>query len=308
MLLRDLGEGGLIERIRAQFQHSGVVLGIGDDTAVLDIPPGHSLLFCSDLLAEDSHFIRSLHPPDSVGYKAVAVNVSDVGAMGGVPMHFVISFAAPGNLNVEWVDGFYSGVARACREFKVSLVGGDSSTAKSIFVDVSMVGRVKAGCAVRRSGAKPGDKIFVTGMLGGSAHGLELLRKGMKDDAAVQRHLYPQPRHQFGAAMASKLHAMIDVSDGLSTDLGHILKESRVAARIYKDRLPAAPGASMLEVLDGGEEYELLLTSAEDIDGALATCIGEITPATGGEYRIVLVDGNSESVLESKGWQHFGAV
>src|SRR5215470_3252216 len=107
MLLRDLGEGGLIQRIRAQFRDSGVVLGIGDDTAVLDFPAGHSVLFCSDLLAEDSHFIRGLHPADSVGYKAVAVNVSDIGAMGGVPMHFVISLAAPGELELAWVDGFY---------------------------------------------------------------------------------------------------------------------------------------------------------------------------------------------------------
>src|SRR5678815_6098025 len=105
MLLRDLGEAGLIQRIRTQFQDSGVVLGIGDDTAVLDIPNGHSTLFCSDLLAEDTHFIRGLHPPDSVGYKAVAVNVSDVGAMGGVPMHFVISLAAPPDLDADWVDG-----------------------------------------------------------------------------------------------------------------------------------------------------------------------------------------------------------
>src|SRR4249920_3929103 len=129
MLLRELGEDGLIQRIRAQFQNSGVVLGIGDDTAILDIPEGHSVLFCSDLLAEDTHFIRGLHPADSVGYKAVAVNVSDIGAMGGVPMHFVVSLAAPGDLELEWIDGFYSGMARACREFGVSLVGGDSSMA-----------------------------------------------------------------------------------------------------------------------------------------------------------------------------------
>jgi len=305
MFLQDLGEGGLIQRIRAQFQNSGAVLGIGDDTAILDIPSGHSVLFCSDLLAEDSHFIRGLHPPDSVGYKAVAVNVSDVGAMGGVPMHFVISIAAPGNLDVEWVDGFYSGVARACREFKVSLVGGDSSNAKSIFVDVAMIGRVKSGCAVRRSGAKPGDKIYVTGVLGGSARGLELLRKGVQDDPAVQRHLYPQPRHEFGAAIASKIHAMIDVSDGLSTDLGHILTESRFSARIFKDRIPIAPGATISEALHGGEEYELILTTPDALDGPPLTCIGEITPSSGGAYRIVLVDGASESVLEPKGWQHF---
>jgi thiamine-monophosphate kinase len=304
MLLRDLGEGGLIQRIRAQFQNSGVVLGIGDDTAVLDFPEGHSVLFCSDLLAEDSHFIRGLHPADSVGYKAVAVNVSDIGAMGGVPMHFVISFAAPGDLDLGWVDGFYSGVARACREFKVTLVGGDSSTAKSIFVDVAMIGRVKIGCAVRRSGAKPGDKVYVTGALGGSARGLQLLRRGVHDDPAVQRHLYPQPRHEIGAAVVSKAHSMIDVSDGLSTDLGHILEESKVSARIYKDKIPASRGASESEVLNGGEEYELIITAAGDFDDLPLTRIGEIIPSSG-NHRIFLVDGASESVLAPKGWQHF---
>ena len=304
MLLRDLGEAGLIQRIRTQFQNSGVVLGIGDDTAVLDIPEGHSLLFCSDLLAEDSHFIRGLHPADSVGYKAVAVNVSDIGAMGGVPMHFVISFAAPGDLDLEWVDSFYNGVARACREFKVSLVGGDSSTAKSIFVDVAMVGCVKTGSAVRRSGAKIGDSIYVSGTLGGSTRGLDLLRSGIVDDPAVQRHLYPQPRHVYGERVGRVAHAMIDVSDGLSTDLGHILTESNVSARIYKDKIPAAQDVSLEQALHGGEEYELIVTLLGVIKGAPFTRIGEIIPATG-KHQILLVDGDSESVLEPRGWQHF---
>jgi thiamine-monophosphate kinase len=304
MLLRDLGEGRLIERIREQFQDSGAILGIGDDTAILNIPSGHSVLFCSDLLAEDSHFIRNLHPADSVGYKAVAVNVSDVGAMGGIPMHFVISLAAPADLDLEWVDGFYSGVARACREFEVSLVGGDSSTAKSIFVDVAMIGRVKTGSAVRRSGAKAGDGIYVTGALGGSIHGLSLLRSGVRDDPAVKRHLYPQPRHVIGAAAGTVAHAMIDISDGLSTDLGHILTESKVSARIYKDKIPAVPGATLDEILHGGEEYELIITAGTNIDGIPLTRIGEIVPSKEGD-RILLVDGSSESILEPRGWQHF---
>src|SRR5262245_49985370 len=101
MLLQDLGEGGLIERIRNRFQNSGAILGIGDDAAILEVPPGHWVIYCSDLLAEDTHFLRNVHPPDSVGYKAVAVNVSDVGAMGGVPMHFTVSLAAPPNLNLD---------------------------------------------------------------------------------------------------------------------------------------------------------------------------------------------------------------
>lgn len=219
-------------------------------------------------------------------------------------MHFVISLAAPGDLDLEWVDGFYSGVARACREFNVTLVGGDSSTAKSIFVDVAMIGRVKTGAAVLRSGAKPGDNIYVTGALGGSSRGLKLLQNGVRDDPAVQRHLFPQPRHVIGSAVASKAHSMIDVSDGLSTDLGHILAESKVSARIYKDRIPAAPGASNAEVLHGGEEYELILTSALNLDDLPLTLIGEVIPSSG-EHRILLVDGASESVLEPKGWQHF---
>jgi len=304
MLLRDLGEDGLIQRIRKQFQDYGVVLGIGDDTAVLDIPEGHSVLFCSDLLAEDSHFIRGLHPPDSIGYKAVAVNVSDIGAMGGVPMHFVISLAAPGDLELEWVEGFYNGVARACREFNVTLVGGDTSTAKSIFVDVAMVGCVRKGGAVRRSGAKPGDNIYVSGTLGASTRGLSQLRSGVRNDPAVERHLYPQPRHVNGARAGLVAHAMIDVSDGLSTDLGHILAESGVSARIYKDKVPAAPGASDAEVLHGGEEYELIVVLPGTMEDALFKRIGEIIPSKE-KHQILLVDGTIESVLEPKGWQHF---
>jgi thiamine-monophosphate kinase len=167
-----------------------------------------------------------------------------------------------------------------------------------------MVGRVKSGCAVRRSGAKPGDKIYVTGALGGSARGLQLLRRGIQDDPAVQRHLYPQPRPEIGAAVVSKAHSMIDVSDGLSTDLGHILEESKVSARIYKDKIPSAPDASAAEVLHGGEEYELILTSDSSLDELPLTQIGEIIPSSG-DHRIFLVDGATESVLEPKGWQHF---
>jgi thiamine-monophosphate kinase len=168
MRLRDLGESGLIERIRSRFQSPLLSVGIGDDAAVFDVPAGHSLVYCSDLLVENTHFLRDTHPPDSVGYKAVAVNVSDVGAMGGTPMVLAISLAAPGDLEVAWVDAFYSGIEKACKDFEVAVAGGDTSSAKSIFVDVSMIGRVVAGRAVRRSGARPGDGIYVTGSLGAS--------------------------------------------------------------------------------------------------------------------------------------------
>jgi thiamine-monophosphate kinase len=308
MLLKDLGEGELIRRIRDRFQDSRAVLGIGDDAAVFDIPTGYSAVFCSDLLAEDAHFIRNLHPPDSVGYKAVAVNVSDVGAMGGIPMHFVISLAAPGNLELAWVDGFYSGVERACRDFNVSLVGGDSSSASTIFVDVALVGRVRSGAAVRRSGAQPGDGVYVTGTLGSSLLGLDLIRRKDLSSAAVKRHLYPQPRHVIGAAVADRAHAMIDISDGLSTDLSHIVAESKVSARIDKERIPAAVDAPEQYVLHGGEEYELIIIARDlpsEMEGVPLTRIGEIIPSTM-EHQVFLTDGAVETVLRPQGWQHFG--
>jgi thiamine-monophosphate kinase len=310
--LRKVGEGALIRKIRekfAKFNDAAVPLGIGDDAAIFELPPGHSAVFCSDLVAENTHFIRNIHPPDSIGYKAVAVNVSDVGAMGGVPMYFLVSLAAPGDLDFGWIEKFYDGVERACGDFKVSLLGGDSSSSELIFADVSMIGRLPSGRAIRRSGARVGDGIYVTGTLGSSALGLELLNAGRMDDPAVKRHLYPEPRHLVGAAVADRAHAMIDVSDGLSTDLPHILEESKVSARIYKDRLPAGPGVQDLHLLHGGEEYELLITAddlPETIEGIPLTRIGEIIES-GLEHQLFLIDGTRESILSPSGWQHFRA-
>lgn len=309
MKLKDLGEGGLIRKIRERFgaQADALQVGIGDDAAVADFPPGHSVVLCSDLLSEDIHFIRNLHPPDSIGYKAVAANVSDVAAMGGTAMHFLISLAAPDDLDWLWFDGFLSGVENATRQFNVTLAGGDSSSGHYIFVDVSMLGSVPSGRAVRRSGAKVGDGIYVTGSLGSSALGLERLKAGAIDDAAVRRHLYPEARYKVGRAIRDQAHAMIDVSDGLSTDLSHILEESKVSARIYLDRLPAWPGALEHQVLHGGEEYELIVTGPElpsSIEGVRLTRIGEIIES-GVDHQAFLIDGVRESVLDPRGWQHF---
>jgi len=323
--LRDIGEGALIRKIRERFalrplpppdrsvpearrvKAGEVHAGIGDDAAVFDLPPGYSAVFCSDLLAENTHFLRNLHPPDSVGYKSIAANVSDVAAMGGIPMHFLISLAAPGDLDFSWIEGFLDGVERACRDFEISLLGGDSSSAGSIFVDVSMIGRVRSSQAIRRSGAKSGDAVYVTGRLGSSALGLRLLKTGTLDDPAVRRHLYPEPRHRIGPAVADQAHAMIDISDGLSTDLAHIVAESKVCARIYKDRLPAAPGVQEHDVLHGGEEYELIIIANDlpaMIEGIPITCVGEIIDSDL-DNQVFLIDGTQESVLLPSGWQHF---
>jgi thiamine-monophosphate kinase len=302
MRLEDLGERGLIQKIRQRFPVSSATLGIGDDAAILEMPPGHSLVFCSDLVAEGYHFLRDIHPADSIGYKAVAVNVSDVGAMGGIPMYFLVSMALPADLGTEWLDNFYDGVARACGDFDVALVGGDTSSADSIFVDVSMIGRVRQGTAVTRAGAKAGDGIYVTGILGSSASGLELLRAGEHGERAVRRHLYPQPRHKVGAAVSGAAHAMIDISDGFSTDLTHILEESRVSAEVDSAQLPAADGASQSQVLHGGEEYELIIVAPHlpaIIENVPVRRVGEIVPM--GEKPELRVDGIN---LQPGGWEH----
>jgi thiamine-monophosphate kinase len=304
--LDQLGEGGLIRKIRERFK-AAVVVPIGDDAAVFDVPANESLVFCSDLLVENRHFVRDLHPPDAVAYKSIAANVSDVGAMGGTPLHFLISLAAPGNLDVTWVDGFLDGVERACADFEVSLLGGDSSSSDEIFIDVSMIGSVPQGRAIRRSGARHGDFIYLSGTVGGSMLGLELLKAGDRGNPAVQRHLYPQPRHKVGAAVRDQVHAMIDISDGLSTDLTHILEESKVSARIYKDRLPAWPGAEDRHILHGGEEYELIM-AAPNLPNMIAdvpvTRIGEIIDSQIAN-QVFLIDGSNESALRPQGWQHF---
>jgi thiamine-monophosphate kinase len=308
--LDELGEGGLIRKIRERFKAAGVAQGreraasivvpIGDDAAVFDVPANESLVFCSDMLVENRHFIRDFHPADAIAYKSIAANVSDVGAMGGTPLHFLISLATPRDLDVAWIDGFLDGVARACKDFDISLLGGDSSSADEIFVDVSMIGSIPRSKAIRRSGARPGDFIYLSGSVGGSMLGLDRLKAGDRKDPAVLRHLYPQPQHKLGAALRDQVHAAIDISDGLSTDLTHLLEESKVSARIYKDRIPVWPGADDRHVLHGGEEYELILV-APDLP---LTRIGEIIDSEGAN-QLFLVDGTSESVLRPQGWQHF---
>ena len=309
-------EDELIDMIRKRFADTSarvgigdasVRVGIGDDAAVIDLSSGFSTLVCSDLLAENTHFRRETHPPDSVGFKAVAVNVSDIGAMGGIPDFCLLSVALPRDLERSWIDAFLDGVAAACREFEISLVGGDSSAADRVFVDVSVIGQVRRGSAVLRSGARSGNNVYITGSLGGSAMGLELLEEGRRDHPAVRRSLYPEPRHRIGSRVADRATAMIDISDGLSADLTHILEASSVSARITSESIPLHPGADVSRALHSGEEYELIVTAEDlprEIDGVSITCIGQIVPS-GEKPQILLIEGLREQVLDPKGWKHF---
>ncbi len=261
------------------------------------------------MLVEGTHFRRSTHPPESLGFKAVAINVSDMGAMGAIPAFALLSLAVPSDVNSIWTDAFLDGIANACRAFDIRLVGGDSSMAERIFIDVSVTGHVRPGKAVGRAGAQPGDGIFVTGFLGGSAQGLDLLAAGSPfDDETVRRHLYPAPRHRIGQALAPRLTAMTDVSDGFSVDLTHILEESGVSARIEPLRIPCYPGVDIDLALHGGEEYELILTGTgipDQFDDVPITRVGQITDSSA-PGQIHLATDSGDEVLIPRGWQHFG--
>ena len=301
-------EKQLIERIRRRFAELSTGIGIGDDAAVVDLPRGSSTVLCADMLVEGTHFRRSTHPAESLGFKAIAINVSDVGAMGAVPAFALLSLAVPSDLDTQWTEAFFDGIAKACEAFDIRLVGGDSSVAERIFIDVSLIGHVRPGHAVGRGGARPGDGIFVTGSLGGSARGLTLLEHGSPvDDVNVRRHLYPVPRHRLGQALAPRVTAMIDVSDGFSVDLTHILEESGVSARIEPFRIPRHPGVDIDMALHGGEDYELIVTGSgipDHFENIPITAVGQITDSSG-PHQIHLVTDAGEEILAPRGWQHF---
>jgi thiamine-monophosphate kinase len=280
-------ESEIISRLRARASvDDQVLVGIGDDAAVIKGAGGRDLLACCDLMVEGVHFRAEWTPPRLLGHKALAVNLSDIAAMGGVPKFAMLSIAAPSKISSEFIDQFFGGLFELAERSCVSIIGGDtSSSPDSFFIDVSVIGDCETGKAVTRRGAKPGDKIYVSGSLGASALGLSLLEKGLRVDqpsrrrdykTALLKHLAPEPRLSLGRAIGESglATAMIDISDGLSTDVRHILDESSCGAVIHSTAIPVAEcarqypelsgEASMRLALNGGEEYELLFTARPD--------------------------------------------
>lgn len=326
MKLREIGEFGLIGRISSRVADGdGVRIGIGDDAAAAEPTPGRWLLVTSDMLLEGIHFDLAYTDPYRLGRKSLAVNLSDVAAMGGEPRHFLLSLAVPPGLSVEFLDRFTEGMLDLAREHGITLMGGDTCRSSSgLVISVTLHGEQVPELVVRRSGASPGDLVFVTGTVGDSALGLELLRRGERQGWAVDRHLDPTPRVRAGLALAGArlCSAMIDVSDGLAADLGHILDLSGVGARLELARLPLSPSFRELAprvtpdpsllALTGGEDYELLFTvpagrSEEVVPllaemGLAATPIGEITAGSG--LSVVGPDGGETPVARG-GYNHF---
>jgi len=251
------GEDDILNRISRKAGLSrGLVLGIGDDCAIYR-PRGarEDLLFTTDLLLEDVHFRQATHPPEAAGHKALARGLSDIAAMGGTPRFCLVSLAVAASAGQRWITRFYDGLLRLAERTSTALAGGDLARASKTACDIVVCGAVPRGAALRRDGAHPGDAIYVSGRLGGSALGLE---KGK--GAAWKRHLRPEPRLGLGKFLRAQLHASaaMDLSDGLSIDLRRLARASGCEAAI--ELPPRFRGASIEQALHGGEDYELLFT------------------------------------------------
>lgn len=336
--LSGIGEFRSIDHIKSMCVMPGRgLVGIGDDAAVIKVSPGMVTLVTTDMLVEGVHFDLAYTGFEALGYKSAAVNLSDIAAMGGRPRFYLVSVALRPKMRLEELEGLYRGLESACRPFGVRLVGGDTTASAGgsvgcssgpMVISVTIIGEAYPGRAVKRSGAQAGDDIYVTGSLGDSACGLAILKArgtgGLNKDEALlaARHLKPSPRIKAGRLLGEGMmaSAMIDISDGLSSDLGHILEQSGVGAVVYKDRLPISGGLintagikkAVQYALHGGEDYELLFTARpsnrkkiavrQGEAGVSFTAIGKVTAEHGAE----LVDEKGQGrALRPSGYEHF---
>lgn len=342
-------ESEIIERISSglagrasRHKPDWLAVGIGDDAAVLrrgfSARAGRSsddLVLSCDAFLENIHFLAGVHSPDAIGYKALARATSDLAAMGAVPRFFMLSLALPASRTGAWLDGLIKGMARAAREFGMALIGGDTSQNPTVIMNLTVGGDAADGHALTRSGARPGDGIYVSGTLGTAQLGLELVLRGLHRDARWKRmldqHLHPKIQIELGRWLAGALRgrpiasAATDTSDGLSTDLTHICQASGVNARIYAEQIPVVTvpkplqrlGLNPLDLaLHGGEDYQLLFTvpAAHErripklFQGTRITKIGEILSAKSSRNKgwIELVDAErKKTLLTPSGWDSF---
>ncbi len=330
------GELALLDLIRsraAQTPLSALRLGIGDDCALLRPRPGEELAITTDLSIAGRHFRLDWHSPESIGHRTLARGLSDLAAMGARPVAAFLSLGLPRELTASsgrkpaWVERFLNGLFALAATHKAPLAGGDLAESPIAIADIVLIGAVPRGKALLRSTARPGHLLYMTGSLGGAAAGLVRLQELAEAQAADPRtpripkklealltlHLYPQPRVVQGLWLVRHglASAAIDISDGLSTDLAHLCRESGVAAEVDLAALPIHPAATLAQALDGGEDYELLFTAPrtaclpKKIAGVSITRIGRILPARRNRPTVTLLTPQGPQPLIAKGWQHF---
>jgi len=327
MLIREIGEFELIKRMLAGLSATGrpVIAGIGDDAAVLHPPKGKVQLVTTDMLVENVHFRLNTASPFQIGWRSLAVNISDIAAMGGEPTYAFISIGLSRDATVELVDEIYSGMRKVAEAYSVDIVGGDTVSAPQIVINVALLGEVEAENLLLRSGAKAGDALVVTGDLGGSDAGLNILEHNLPVEG-TEKHLTPTPRVREGRLLAKSgyVTSMIDISDGLASEVHHICQESGTGAKLCMKDIPLSHNVRRVaELIDkkphdlalyGGEDFELLFTCQPDkvpllAEGMLENCdtpltaVGQIIGMSGS---ITIEDtlGNTIS-LGSRGYDHF---
>ncbi len=333
-LVGEAAEIAILRTIRqrtSQLGGGGLRLGIGDDCALLRVKPDEEIAVTTDLSIEGRHFRLDWHAPESIGHRTLARGLSDLAAMGARPVAAFLSLGLPGELTAArgrqaaWIERFYDGFLALACDCKTPLAGGDLAESSIAVADVVLAGAVPAGRALLRSGARPGDNLYVTGTLGGAAAGLQqvatLARKRKTRPVRIPRgleemlkqHLYPQPRLAQGLWLRKRgiASGAIDISDGLSTDVMHICVESGVWAVIESAALPVAAGATLEQALHGGEDYELLFTARpavrlpKAIGGVAVTRIGHVTRMRPRTPRVLLRMAAGVEALEPRGWEHF---
>ena len=317
------GEFALIQRLTNNIHHDnhGVVQGIGDDSAVLETAPAPApyLLVTNDTMVENHHFNRHWASPKEIGFKAGESNVSDIAAMGGTPDWMVVSLSIPGDITVEWVEDFYSGLDECCRAHRITIVGGDTTQGEHIVIGITLFGHVERDTVCLRSHARMDDIIMVTGSLGASAAALALLERKLPLTPYLrEKHIMPKCRHDISNQIAPLANAMIDISDGLAPETSHICKQSVMGAELFAAKIPLHPdvesAGKQLDVdplkwaLSGGEDYELLFTitpkNAKKLKHTGIVChqIGKITSADQGTS-IILSNGERRPL--PSGYNHF---
>ncbi len=335
MNLKQIGEFGFIDKIRpgCLIRPANIVKAIGDDAAAFETQPGQLALITTDLLVERVHFLRETISGFDLGHKCLAVNLSDIAAMGGEAREAFVSIAIPADCPLEYLQALYDGMKQLAAEFKVNILGGDTTSSKAdLIINVAVYGTVAADELLGRDTARPGDIIFSTGYLGDSRAGLHLILNKIAADSAplkslYQAHVRPAPQLREGRFLAGRagVHAVIDTSDGLSSDLGHIAKQSRVGATLQADSLPISGALQVFcrrfyfdpveFALAGGEDYTLLCTAAAGQAAALEKDfqskfkrplfrIGRINAS--GRLEMALPDGQVNPITPS-GWDHFKA-
>lgn len=314
------GEFGFIDYINAVFPVPDGTVGIGDDCAVLPAGEGE-LLFSTDLLMEGVHFLRSESSPEDVGWKAAAVNLSDIAAMGGKPVATFLSIALPKDAQGEWAERFIEGYRQISSQYDVPLLGGDTtSSLRDIAVNVGILGRCQSGKRLMRSEAKVGETIYVTGPLGDSAAGLQAVLKGIRRSedvkTLIERHKRPLPRVDAGVILiqSGKVGAMMDISDGIASDMRHIMKASKVGAVIALDRLPLS--SELISVCaeqgwdrywlstSGGEDFELLFTGPDGLENELDIKVYPVGKIVDGNELTWTVEGSAVD-YDYMGYKHF---